>query len=317
MKRIITLTLVAVFALTSCSKMDRAKRAYKKGDYQTTIDLLSKYIKTNASNTEAQQYLLFAQGGILADSAASLIKANRFEEALTLADRALRINNKNEDARILIDAALKGIVTRIERDLVPNKTWSGVLNMTSEVLKYRPDDPRMSLLYAQSVYELENQKLSWKSILAIQKASYIVKDNDFITGLLNKQTELEKPFATAFLALQQTFLQKNYKAWRPFASSQYIKECENDVARLKERGDSNIKSVEDYFLAIAGDADKYGNPEGPGIVCIEVLSPTRAFVHYAYKRLPKNLKMEVFRNGNSFKFDREQDSEIKVFDQPS
>jgi hypothetical protein len=158
----------------------------------------------------------------------------------------------------------------------------------------------MALLNAQSVYELENQKLTWKSILAIQKAATLIKDNEFTTTLLNKQSELEKPFVSAFTAMQQSFLQKNYKAWRSLASSQYIKECENDVARLKERGDSNIKTVEDYFMTIANDGEKYGNPEGPSIVCVEILSPTRAFVHYAYKDLPKNLKMEVFRIGNSF-----------------
>ncbi|MBL8027068.1 MAG: hypothetical protein JNL74_11690 [Fibrobacteres bacterium] len=311
MKKIFVVVLAIVFTFTGCSKLDRAKRAYKKGDYQTTIELLSKYIKTNASNTEAQKYLLYAQGGILADSAASLLKANRHEEALSFADRAIKINEQNEDARILIDEALKGIITKIERDLVPNKTWSGVLNMTSEVMKYRADDPRMNLLYAQAVYELENQKMSWKSILAIKKATTIVKDNELLNSLMAKQAVEEKPFVTAFNALQQAFIQKNYKVWRGYASAQYLKECETDVARLKERGDPNIKNVEDFFKSISGDAEKYGSPEGPSIVCVEVLSPTRAFVHFSYNTLPKNLKMEAFLNGASVKFDREQDSEIK------
>jgi tetratricopeptide (TPR) repeat protein len=311
MFRLLIATLVLVFGLTNCSKMDRAKRAYKKGDYQKTIDLLSKYIKTNASNMEAQKYLLYAQGGLLADSAAALIKANRFEEALTFADRALRINDKNEDARILVDASLKGIIARIERDLVPNKVWSGVLNMTSEVLKYRNDDPRMNTLYALSVYELESKKLSWKSILALRKAQTMVKDDEQINSLLAQQAAAEKPFIAAFETLQNSFIQKNFKSWKSLASAQYVRECENDVKRLKERGDSNIKSLEDYFLAISGDAAKYGSPEGPSVVCVEVLNPSRAFVHYAYKDLPKNLKMEVYKTGSSFKFDREQDSEIK------
>ncbi len=301
----------ALILMAGCSKLDRAKRAYKKGDYSKTIDLLTVYIKTNASNQEAQKYLLYAQGGLIADSAASLIKANRFEEALSLANRAVGINEKNEDARIIVDAAVKGIIAKIERDLVPNKVWSGVLNLTDEVLKHRKDDPRMNLLYAQSVYELENHKMSCKTVLALRKALPFVQNNDFLNSLLAKQEKDEQPFAAAFNKLQAAFINKDFKAWKNLATSQYLRECEIDVARLKERGDSNIRSIDDYFYAISSDPEKYGNPDGPEIVCIEVLSADRAFIHYKYRELPKVLKMEAFRGGASIKFDREQDSEIK------
>lgn len=310
-KMALFLTLAMLLTAVGCSKLDRAKRAYKKGDYQTTIDLLSEFIKKNASNQEAQQYLLLAQGGILADSAASLHKANRFEEALAMADRALKINEKHEDARIILDASIKGIIARIERDLVPNNTWSGVLNMTSEVMKYRPNDPRMNVLYAQAVYELENKKLTWKAYLAIRKARAIASDNPLLNQLMTEYAQTTQPFESAFVKLQNAMIGKQYKNWRALASNQYLKECENDVARLKERNDPNVRSVEDYFKVISGDAEKYGNPKGADIVCIDVITPTRAFVHYTYNDLPKILKMEANGSGSAMKFDREQDSEIR------
>jgi hypothetical protein len=121
---------------------------------------------------------------------------------------------------------------------------------------------------------------------------------------------LSLPFIVFFKDYQKALLTDNFSLWKNLINNRYMKEIEVDVFRLKERGES-VNTIQLFFKELAKLPAKYGNPEGADIVCIEPLSPNRGYVHFSYKNLPKILKMEVVREGGTFRIDREEDSEIK------
>lgn len=314
MTKTLALVLAVAVLMTGCSKLDQAKRAYRKGDYRTAEELLYKHIKINANDTEAQNYLVLVQSGIITDTAAGLVKKGDIATAIPMLDRAIGLNDKNEDAKILLNTCVTSLSETILKTLVPAGRWAEVTSSMALIAEYRPDDPALASAAARAVVETEKGTPNWKTVLAVRRGLSKSPDDPFLKDKAAQLDAASKPFADAYVRFESAFLNKDFDVWKALSHPRYLRECEADVARLKERSDPNVKSVEDYFEAICGDAERYGAPAGSEVVCVEPLSPNRGFVHYSFPRLPKILKREFERIGGGLKADREQDSEIRKED---
>lgn len=316
MKNLLSLVLVLALmaGLAGCSKLRGGKRAYNKGDYRKAEELLNKHIKRFGNDLEAQKYLVLTQSGIITDSAAGLVKAGNLAAALPMLERALSLNDKNEDARNLLNTSVTSLTEKILNKLVPAGDWSEVLSTVQAVGKYLPDNPALASASARAVVETEQGRPTWKTVLAVRRGLLKVPDDPFLKPIQEKLDAASRDFMAAHLRLESSIINKNYKQWRGLLNARYSRECETDVKKLIERSDPYVRSVENYFEVITHDFEKYGAPQGSEVVCIEPLSPDQGFVHYTFPKLPKILKREFQRAGGALKADREQDSEIRLTD---
>lgn len=305
--------LCVALSLTGCSKLSRAKRAYRQGDYKKAQFLLEQVIKVDASNTQAQTYLLLTRSGTLTDTAAGLVKVGLFEAAIPLVEQAIVLDPENEDAKTVLNTALTALDEKISKELFPAQKWPQVVTLSDIVLKYKPGEKALLSKRAQAIFMNEHGILTYKSVMALKKAFALNPEDAFLKEKMDLINNESKPFIIFFKDYQKALLTDNFGSWKNFINSRYLKECEADVARLKERGES-VNSLQLFFKELSKLPAKYGNPEGADIVCVEPLSAVRGYVHFSYKNLPKILKMEIIRQGNGFKIDREEDSDIRKAD---
>jgi tetratricopeptide (TPR) repeat protein len=297
-------------ALTGCTKMQRGKRAYRQGEYKRAQSFFEQIIKVDANNMEAQTYLLLTRSGLLTDTAAQLVKQGDFEDAVPFVEQAIVLDPENEDARTVLNTSLVSLESEIEKSFLPNKEWARVVKVADMILKYKPGEKMLLSPRAKAIYMGEKEIFNYKSVIAIKRAFAADPDDAFLNGKMEAINNQGRPFLLFFKEYQSTLLKDNFAQWKNLINPRYLHECEVDVSRLKERGEP-VNTVQLYFKELSKLPAKYGNPEGADIVCVEPLSADRAYVHFNYRDLPKLLKMEIVRQGGTFKIDREEDSEIK------
>jgi tetratricopeptide (TPR) repeat protein len=301
---------VALF-FSACTNMESGRRAFKNGKYRKAIRYFEKDLKRDCNNKEAQNLVILARSGLLADSAAMIMTQGRFEEGLMLVDEALGLDPQNKDAATLLNNGVVELTAKINKELIPAQNWNTIIVLTKIIVKYKPDEKGIQVAYAQAVYERERRSLNTVSIMAIKKAFQAVPDDPFLKERMVAIDAAGKPFAKAFQDYEATLVKKDFTAWKRLTHSRFIKSAEDDIKRLKEKGDPTIKNLQAYFMAISNDPVDLGSPEGAEIICVEVKSPNSAYVHFTYKKSPKIFKAEVLNTGDGWKVDREEDSELK------
>jgi tetratricopeptide (TPR) repeat protein len=294
--------------------MQRGKWAYKRGNYEKAVKLFEALIRTETTNQAAKDYLVLAQAGVLAEEAVEAVSINDFEKAIHLLDRALGLDPMNQDARKLLNTSIEELTKTIVNEYVPNKMWARIVPISTLILKYEPDKKVIAVTHAKAVFEVEDKTLNYKSIMAINKSYQKVPDDAFLKNQMEVLENKTAKFKALFKRYQQALLEKDFNKWKSVIHTRYMKEVQVDVRNFIEKDDEKIKSIQDFFFELSKDPEKYGNPQGADIVCIEPVSSAQGFVHFDYKDLPKVLKMEIATDGGAIKLHREEDSEIKKYE---
>ncbi|MFH0919418.1 MAG: hypothetical protein V1913_03580 [Fibrobacterota bacterium] len=307
----ILLALAFAFLLVACSNMDSGRRAFKNGKYRKAIHLFEKELTRDLNNKDAQNLIILARSGLLADSAAAIMATGRFEDGLLLVDEAMGLDPQNKDAATLLNNGVVELTAKIRKELIPARNWDKIITLTKIILKYKPDERGMHVHHAQAVYEREHQTLNTVSIMAIKNAFQVVPDDPFLKERRVAIDAAGKAYAKVFQDYENALIRKDFAAWKRLAHPRFIRSAEDDIKRIKEKGDASIANLQAYFLAICTQPADLGSPQGAEIICIEVKAPDDAYVHFAYKNSPKVYKTEVLKVDGAWKVDREEDSELK------
>jgi len=309
------LILMPLFILIfSCGKGQRGKRAYQNGDYRKAVTFLEAALQKNQNDEKAKRYLVLARSGLLTERSSRFLAANEFGNALVSIDQALSLDPKNKTARKIFEGSVEKISKHIEQKLIPDKAWPSIVKLSALILKYKPNHIRLAPIHAEAVFHAENDVLNAPAVLAIEKAYSISPENAFLREKHEIVVAKTSQFRKLFESYQSALIEEDYGTWKSLIHPRHLKEAQADVKRLAEGEDENIQTVRDYFFEISQDPQKYGNPDGAEIVCVEPLSSTHAFIHFRFSKLPKILKMEVTMSDGRLKLHREEDSEINKSD---
>src|SRR3989339_368107 len=147
------LILSLAFVFSACSNMDMGRRAFQHGKYRKAIRYFEKELKADCNNKEAQNLVILARSGLLADSAAFIMTQGKFEEGLMLVDEAMGLDPQNRDAATLLNNGVVELAAKIQKELIPARNWNTIIALTKIILKYKPDEKSIQVDYARAVYE--------------------------------------------------------------------------------------------------------------------------------------------------------------------
>ncbi|OGJ93424.1 MAG: hypothetical protein A2487_16925 [Candidatus Raymondbacteria bacterium RifOxyC12_full_50_8] len=312
MKKYLILAISLSLVCTACTKSQRGKWAFKRGNYQRAIELFEQVIATDLSNPTAQTYLPLAKSGMLTDEAARAINAGRMEEAVRLLDEAQALDPKNTDAKTLMQKAIESLALSIVNTLMPAKKWEEVVPVADIIIKHQPGRNALYGVKAEALFHAAKETYTSRNILAIQKAAGLLPGDAFLQARMQEISTRSPAFKNAFFAYLKALDSKNIGAWKGLLHPQYLTDVNADIKRFVQNEDPEIKDIGSFFKELCIDHEKNCGGEAVKIVCIEPLSGEHAFVHFMYKNTPKVMKIEMIKTGGSLKLYREEDSELRL-----
>lgn len=310
MLRVLAVGLCCLIGFSSCSKVQRGKWNYKRGNYKKAVMLLELAARNDASNVKAATYLVLAQSGLKTDQAAEKIKTGDFESSLALLNDAINLDPKNEDAHVLFKEAVEKTAAAIENAYLPAGDWKRVLSLCDAAEANNADNAAILISRAKALLQLEKGVHTYRVVMALEKASQKAPDDPFVKKELERVRAFSVPFAALFQKYQQALVTKNVAIWKSIIQPKYQAAAEAVVKEFADMKYDKIRNLNEYFNELCNDLTEYGSPQGGELVCVEPLSETHGFVHFTYTNLPKIIRMEIEPSGGVLKLYKEEDSPI-------
>jgi tetratricopeptide (TPR) repeat protein len=305
------LGLFIILLVLGCSNDYKKSAALiEQGQYDNAEKILQKLLFENPQDQKADSLFKVVGAIKMLQSADKYIEEGKLNEAVIRIKSAESNDPTNSDLDAIKDKLIGAVLDKAKKK-VDKAQFADVLELIDLVMPMNKRKAELAKFKAEIVDSKNEGKITWEVCKAWREALDLNPTDQ--TGK-QKIDEIEKkaaPFYTAFEAYYQTILNPNYGKWLGYLDAACVKETKEDVARAIEKGYDQYNNLKDYFiLDLCIEPAEQGDPNGPTIVGIDIISSSTAWIHYTYPKMLIMEKIKVYRSGGRWKVSCKQESSM-------